>query len=117
MPWDTPLQNLQTDLTGTTATAISLIGVVAIFGVLIFGGELNHFFRSICYVILLVAVLVAGQSLLTDFGITGAVISGGSTLWLAFMVCAAVILVATLFLAHLLLRLSRPQRVLRRAAR
>ncbi|HTT79759.1 MAG TPA: TrbC/VirB2 family protein [Stellaceae bacterium] len=77
LPWDTPLQTIQTDLTGSTATSLSLIGVVAIFGVLIFGGELNHFFRSICYVVLLCAVLVAGQNLLTDFGITGATTAGG----------------------------------------
>jgi type IV secretion system protein TrbC len=77
LPWDTPLQNIQQDLTGTTATSLSLIGVVAIFGVLIFGGELNHFFRSIVYVVLLCAVLVAGQTLLNDFGITGATTAGG----------------------------------------
>lgn len=74
MPWDAPLTALQTDLTGTTATAISLIGIVAVFGVLIFGGELNHFFRTLCYIILLVSVLVAGQNILSDLNITGATV-------------------------------------------
>lgn len=74
MPWDAPLTALQTDLTGSTATAISLIGIVAVFGVLIFGGELNHFFRTLCYIILLVSVLVAGQNILSSLGIAGATV-------------------------------------------
>lgn len=74
MPWDTPLQTLRTDLTGATATSISFIGIVAIFAVLIFGGELNHFFRSLCYVVLLVAVLVGSNNIFSALGITGALL-------------------------------------------
>jgi type IV secretion system protein TrbC len=74
MPWDTPLQTLRTDLTGATATSISFIGIVAIFAVLIFGGELNHFFRSLCYVVLLVAVLVGASNIFSALGITGALV-------------------------------------------
>ncbi len=117
MPWDTPLQNMQQDLTGSTATSISLIGVVAIFGVLIFGGELNHFFRSICYVVLLCAVLVAGQNLLTDFGITGIVAAGGWPVpWLAIVVASALIVVAAAVLAYFAVRFLRARRDDRRAA-
>jgi type IV secretory pathway VirB2 component (pilin) len=74
MPWDTPLQTLRTDLTGPTATSISFIGIVAIFAVLIFGGELNHFFRSLCYVVLLVAVLVGANTIFSALGIAGALV-------------------------------------------
>lgn len=74
MPWDTPLQTLRTDLTGATATSISFIGIVAIFAVLIFGGELNHFFRSLCYVVLLVAVLVGSNNIFSALGIAGALL-------------------------------------------
>ena len=74
MPWDTPLQTLRTDLTGATATSISFIGIVAIFAVLIFGGELNHFFRSLCYVVLLVAVLVGANTIFSALGIAGALV-------------------------------------------
>ena len=74
MPWETQLQTLRTDLTGATATSISFIGIVAIFAVLIFGGELNHFFRSLCYVVLLVAVLVGSNNIFSALGITGALL-------------------------------------------
>jgi hypothetical protein len=100
MPWDAPLTQLQTDLTGQTATALSLIGIVAVFGVLIFGGELNHFFRSMCYLILLISVLVAGQNILGDLGITGATVSG-PVLWLSWSVIG-IIAAAALGLAYAL---------------
>lgn len=74
MPWDTPLQTLRTDLTGATATSISFIGIVAIFAALIFGGELNHFFRNLCYVVLLVAVLVGANNIFSALGIAGALV-------------------------------------------
>lgn len=75
MPWDTALTNLRTDLTGPTAGALSLIGIVLVMGILIFGGELNIFGRSLCFLILTASVLVAGQSLLTALGITGATVA------------------------------------------
>lgn len=74
MPWDAPLQALQTDLTGATATAISLIAIVVVFGVLIFGGEMNHFGRSLCFIVLCASVLVAGANILTSLGIAGATV-------------------------------------------
>lgn len=76
MPWDAPLTALQTDLTGTTATAVSLIAIVVVFGVLIFGGEMNHFGRSLCFIVLCASVLVAGQNILSALQITGATIDG-----------------------------------------
>jgi type IV secretion system protein VirB2 len=119
LPWDSPLQTLQTDLTGSTATAISLIGVVAIFAVLIFGGELNHFFRSMCYVIMLVAVLVAGQNLLSDLGITGAVVNSLPfwPMWLSSAALAgatAVIMLAVAMLGYFAGRAVRARRMRRR---
>jgi type IV secretion system protein VirB2 len=74
MPWDAPLTALKADLTGATATAISLIAIVVVFGVLIFGGEMNHFGRSLCFIVLCASVLVAGQNVLDALGIAGATI-------------------------------------------
>jgi type IV secretory pathway VirB2 component (pilin) len=76
MPWDAPLTAVQTDLTGVTATAISLIAIVFVFAVLIFGGEMNHFGRSLCFIVLCASVLVAGQNILNQLGIAGATIDG-----------------------------------------
>jgi type IV secretory pathway VirB2 component (pilin) len=72
MPWDAPLTAIQQDLSGVTATSLSLIAIVVVFGVLIFGGELNHFARMLCFVVMCVAVLVAGNGLLGQLGIAGA---------------------------------------------
>jgi type IV secretion system protein TrbC len=109
MPWDTPLTNLRTDLTGSTATAISLIGIVAVFGVLIFGGEMNHFFRTLCYIILLVSVLVAGQNIITDLGITGATVNGHAALTLIALAAGAILIAGAIlpFAIRLLRRLPQ----------
>jgi hypothetical protein len=104
MPWDAPLTTLQTDLSGTTATALSLIGIVAVFGVLIFGGELNHFFRTLCYLILLISVLVAGNNVLTALNITGATVEGGETAYAVWTFFAGVGLASLGWSFGLLLR-------------
>lgn len=72
MPWDTPLQNLRTDMTGPTATVLALVGFVLVMGILIFGGELNHFGRSLCFLILTASVLVGANNFLTGIGVAGA---------------------------------------------
>lgn len=110
MPWDTPLQTLRTDLTGGTATSISFIGIVAIFAVLIFGGELNHFFRSLCYVVMLVAVLVGAQNIFSALGIAGTTIDGhnGASPWIlaAGFVGLIVIFAALVIALGVLLRVA-----------
>jgi type IV secretory pathway VirB2 component (pilin) len=78
MPWSTPLQNLRADITGPTAAILAAIGFVFVMGILIFGGELNHFGRSICFLILTASVLVGGSNLLTGIGIAGATIDGAA---------------------------------------
>jgi type IV secretion system protein VirB2 len=72
MPWDAPLTAIQQDLSGVTATSISLIAIVVVFGVLIFGGELNHFARTLCFIVMAAAVLVAGNGVLAAMNIAGA---------------------------------------------
>jgi type IV secretion system protein TrbC len=76
MPWDTPLTNIETDLSGTTATAIALIAMVGVIGVLIFGGEINHFVRTLCFIVMGAATLVAGNNFFTTIGIAGATVEG-----------------------------------------
>jgi type IV secretion system protein TrbC len=80
MPWDAPLTNIETDLSGTTATAIALIAMVGVMGVLIFGGEINHFVRTLCFIVFCAAVLVAGNTLFTTLGIAGATVGGRGVL-------------------------------------
>lgn len=96
MPWDAPLTNIQQDLSGVTATSISLIAIVVVFGVLIFGGELNHFARTLCFIVMAASVLVFGNGVLGAMGIAGATIDGaaGYALLAALDILAAVVTVA-----------------------
>jgi type IV secretory pathway VirB2 component (pilin) len=80
LPWDTPIQTLKADLTGPTAFGISLIAIVGVFCVMIFGGEINHFVRSLCFVALCVSAVVGVTALVTSLGIAGATIDGGDYL-------------------------------------
>ena len=84
MPWDTFLQKLQTSLTGPFAVAISLIGIVVAGAALIFGGEINTFFKAMIFLVLVISIITSAQNLLSQIGITGAVIASteaGGALW------------------------------------
>ncbi len=76
MPWETPLQNLETSLTGPVAIGISLIAIVVSGVTLIFGGEMNEFGRRMIMVVLVIAVIVfAGQVLTSVIGAGSVVIA------------------------------------------
>lgn len=75
LPWEGPLDKLKNSITGPVALAVSLIGIVVAGGMLIFGGELGEFARRIIMVVLVLALLVAANNLLTTFyGSAGALI-------------------------------------------
>jgi len=97
MPWDAPLTAIQTDLSGPTASTLSLIAIVVVFGVLIFGGELNHFGRSLCYLVMVAAVLVAGNGIFGALGIAGAEVD--SDFGYVFMALFSAIITASLIWA------------------
>jgi len=81
LPFVSPLSSLKDAVSGPVAFAISLIGIVVAGGVLIFGGELNAFFRSMIFLVLVVSIIVGANSLLTNFfgASVGAEITGVST--------------------------------------
>jgi type IV secretion system protein TrbC len=74
LPWDTPLQTLQNDLTGPVATAISVLALFAAGAALVFGEELNLFVRRALLLVIAIAFLVLGNNFLTALGLTGATI-------------------------------------------
>lgn len=74
LPWDTPLQTLQNDLTGPVATAVSVLALFAAGAALVFGEELGHFVRRALLLVVAIAFLVLGNNFLTALGLTGAVI-------------------------------------------
>lgn len=74
LPWDTPLQTLQNDLTGPVATAVSVLALFAAGAALVFGEELGHLVRRALLLVVAIAFLVLGNNFLTALGLSGAVI-------------------------------------------
>ena len=76
LPYESWLVSLRNSVTGPVAFALSIIGIVIAGGVLIFGGELNGFFRTLIFIVLVMALLVGAQNMMgTLFG-RGAEIAG-----------------------------------------
>lgn len=67
LPYETWLTALRTSVTGPVAFALSIIGIVIAGGVLIFGGDLNGFFRSLIFLVLVMALLVGAQNVMGTF--------------------------------------------------
>ena len=74
LPYESWLTKLQDSVTGPVAFTLSIVGLVIAGGVLIFGGELNAFFRTLCFLTLVMALLVGAQNIMTNFFGHGAVI-------------------------------------------
>ncbi|MBZ7980327.1 TrbC/VirB2 family protein [Campylobacter sp. RM12640] len=74
MPWEGPLTQLKASLTGPVAFTISILAIMGTGAGLIWGGEISGFMKSLIYVILVAAVVVAANNILAMFGVTGALI-------------------------------------------
>ncbi|MCW5222894.1 conjugal transfer system pilin TrbC [Verminephrobacter aporrectodeae] len=75
LPYESWLTNLRNSATGPVAFTLSIIGIVVAGGVLIFGGELNGFFRSLIFIVLVMALLVGAQNMMGTFFGRGAEIA------------------------------------------
>ena len=75
LPYETWLTNLSNSVTGPVAFALSMIGLVVAGGVLIFGGDLNGFFRTMIFLVLVMALLVGAQNVMGTFFGRGAEIA------------------------------------------
>lgn len=75
LPYESWLTNLRTSVTGPVAFALSIIGIVIAGGVLIFGGDLNGFFRSLIFLVLVMALLIGAQNMMSSFFGRGAEIA------------------------------------------
>lgn len=81
LPYESWLESLRNSVTGPVAFALSITGIVIAGGVLIFGGDLNGFFRTLIFLVLVMALLVGAQNVMSTFFGRGAVIAaeGGGT--------------------------------------
>ena len=75
LPYESWLTNLRNSATGPVAFALSIIGIVIAGGVLIFGGDLNGFFRTLIFLTLVMALLVGAQNVMSTFFGRGAEIA------------------------------------------
>jgi type IV secretory pathway VirB2 component (pilin) len=75
LPYESWLTNLRNSVTGPVAFTLSIVGIVIAGGVLIFGGELNAFFRTLIFIVLVMALLVGAQNMMSTFFGRGAEIA------------------------------------------
>ena len=75
LPYEGWLTKIQTSITGPVAFAFAIIGLVVAGAVLIFGGELNGFIRTLMFIALVMALIITAQNMMTFFG-TGAALIG-----------------------------------------
>jgi type IV secretion system protein VirB2 len=75
LPYESWLANLRNSVTGPVAFALSLVGLVVSGGTLILGGDLNGFFRTMLFVVLVMALLVGAQNMMSSFFGRGAEIA------------------------------------------
>ncbi len=67
LPYESWLTNLRNSVTGPVAFTLSIIGIVIAGGVLIFGGELNGFFRTMIFIVLVMALIIGAQNMMINF--------------------------------------------------
>jgi type IV secretory pathway VirB2 component (pilin) len=73
LPWEAPLQKLQSSISGPVAVLIGIIALAAIGVTLIFGGEWNEFARRGVFAVCAIALLVGGTVIMTTlFGVSAA---------------------------------------------
>lgn len=79
LPYESWLTNLRNSATGPVAFTLSIIGIVVAGGILIFGGELNGFFRTLIFIVLVMGLLVGAQNMMSSFFGRGAEIALNSS--------------------------------------
>jgi type IV secretion system protein VirB2 len=89
LPYESWLTSLRNSVTGPVAFALSIIGIVIAGGVLIFGGDLNAFFRTLVFIVLVMALLVGAQNMMgTLFGRGAEIAAAGNPALPDRMSCA-----------------------------
>lgn len=76
LPYEGPLNKLRHSVTGPFAFVTSLIGIVIAGAALIFGGDMNGFFRTLVFLILVISVVVGASNLMTTmFGVGAEIVA------------------------------------------
>ena len=75
LPFEGPLAKLTKSLSGPVAFGLSLVGIIAAGAVLIFGGEMSGFLRTLVFLVLVIAVIVNAKGLIGIMSGEGAAIA------------------------------------------
>jgi type IV secretory pathway VirB2 component (pilin) len=67
LPWDQPLTTLANDLTGPVALSISVIAFAVTGFMMIWGGEMTDFMKTMVRIIFAISVVTGGTGLYTKF--------------------------------------------------
>ncbi|WP_081297796.1 TrbC/VirB2 family protein [Gilliamella apicola] len=69
LPYESWLGKLRDSLTGPVSFSVSIIGIIVAGCVLIFGGDMNGFFRTLVFIVLVMAFIVGANNMMaTLFG-------------------------------------------------
>lgn len=68
LPYEEGIDTFIESMTGPVPFVISLVGIVACGAMLIFGGEISGFMRTMVFIILVVAVIVQASSVVHMLG-------------------------------------------------
>lgn len=68
MPYEAGLEAFMGTMEGPVPFAISLVGIVACGAMLIFGGEISGFMRTMVFLVLVIAVIVQAGAVVTFLG-------------------------------------------------
>lgn len=75
LPYESWFTTVRNSLTGPVAFTFGIVGIVGAGGTLIIGGELNAFLRTLLYIVLVMAFLVAANNVMSGLFGAGAVIA------------------------------------------
>lgn len=79
LPYESWLMNLRNSVTGPVAFTLSMVGIVVAGGALVMGGDLSGFFRTLVFIVLVLAFLVGAQNMMSNFFGRGAEIAAADT--------------------------------------
>ena len=78
LPYEDWLTKIRASITGPVAFAISIVAIVAAGAMLIFGGDMNGFMKTLVFIVLVLAFVIAAQNTLSAITGTGAVIASAT---------------------------------------
>lgn len=78
LPFDGWLTKVSNSITGPFAFTVSIIGLVGAGAALIFGGDMNGFLRSLIFIVLVLAFIIAAKNTLSAITGKGAEIGQAS---------------------------------------